>query len=166
MWRVFELLADFTIQPKSGIIFLPSCTRGSVQMTDPNLAYQVSLYMTHAREMLQVAQANFEDGFYGSAINRAYYAIFYAASALLLIRGESRSKHSGVIATFRKLFVKTGFIEPEYSDIYGMVMDARLDSDYDMVYEPDEPATQKILVDAQRFVERVQAQLTTEEFNV
>jgi uncharacterized protein (UPF0332 family) len=135
-------------------------------MADPNLDYQVSLYMTHAREMIQVAHTNFEDGFYGSAINRAYYAIFYAASALLLIRGESKSKHSGVISTFRQLFVKTGIIEPEYSDIYGTVMDARLDSDYDMIYEPDEPATQKILTDAQRFVGRVRDQLTTEGFNV
>ena len=107
-------------------------------MTDPNLKYQVSLYVTHAREMLQVAQANFENSFYGSAINRAYYAIFYAASALLLLQGESQSKHSGVISMFRKLFVKTGLIETEYSDIYGAVMDARLDSDYDMVYEADE----------------------------
>ena len=117
-------------------------------MTDPNLKYQVSLYMTHAQEMLQVAQANFEDGFYGSAINRIYYAIFYAASALLLTQGETQSKHSGVISTFRKLFIKTGLIETEYSDIYGVVMDARLDSDYDMIYEPDEPSTRKLMAEA------------------
>jgi len=131
-------------------------------MTDPNLKYQVSLYMTHVQEMLQVAQANFEDGFYGSAINRAYYAIFYAASALLLTRGESQSKHSSVISTFRKLFIKTGLVEIEYSDIYGAVMDARLDSDYDMVYEPDEPTTQKLMADVQRFIERIRLYLATE----
>ncbi|MCP4610658.1 MAG: HEPN domain-containing protein [Planctomycetes bacterium] len=116
--------------------------------------------------MLQVAQANLEDNFYGSAINRVYYAIFYAASALLLTKGESRSKHSGVISAFRKIFIKTGVIEVEYSDIYGKVMDARVDSDYDMVYEPDENATKKLLSDAQRFVDRAVTYLAAAGFKV
>ncbi len=135
-------------------------------MIDSNLEYQVSLYIAHTREMLQVAQANLEDNFYGSAINRVYYAIFYAASALLLTKGESRSKHSGVISAFRKIFIKTGVIEVEYSDIYGKVMDARVDSDYDMVYEPDENATKKLLSDAQRFVDRAVTYLAAAGFKV
>lgn len=135
-------------------------------MVDPNLEYQVSLYIGRAREMLQVAQANLEDGFYGSAINRAYYAIFYAASALLLTKGETKSKHSGVISTFRRLFIKTGLIETEYSDIYGTVMDARMDSDYDMVYEAEENTARKLLSDAQRFVNRALMHLAKEGIKV
>lgn len=92
--------------------------------------YQLELYLSHAREALQAARLNMEHGFYSTAINRAYYAIFYAASALLLAHGLVRGKHRGVIAAFREHFVKPGLIEPEYSDIYGAVMDARMDSDY------------------------------------
>ncbi len=45
--------------------------------------YEVALYVENAREMLEVAAHNLADGFCGSAINRAYCAIFYAANALL-----------------------------------------------------------------------------------
>jgi len=40
-----------------------------------------------------------------TAVNRAYYAIFYAANALLCSRRLERSKHSGVLAAFRQHFV-------------------------------------------------------------
>ena len=81
--------------------------------------HQIELYLDHAKKALQAAASNIEHGFYATAINRAYYSIFYAASALLLSKGLARSKHTGVIAAFREHFVKPGLIEAEYSDIYG-----------------------------------------------
>ena len=65
---------------------------------------EIGLYLQHAQEMLVVAAHNMADGFPGSAVNRAYYAVFYAASALLVTQGLARSKHSGVIAAFRQHF--------------------------------------------------------------
>jgi uncharacterized protein (UPF0332 family) len=44
---------------------------------------EVALFVDHAHQMLLVAARNLDDGFYASAVNRAYYAIFYAANALL-----------------------------------------------------------------------------------
>ena len=118
--------------------------------------HQLELYLMHAQESLQSAELNMEHAFYGAAINRAYYAIFYATSALLLAHGLVRGKHTGVIAAFREYFVKPGLIEPEYSDIYGAVMDARMDSDYEMVFEADRDVAQKAIFDARRFVERIE----------
>ncbi len=48
---------------------------------------EVGLYMEHAQKMLEVAAHNIAGGFFGSAINRSYYAVFYAANALLATRG-------------------------------------------------------------------------------
>jgi uncharacterized protein (UPF0332 family) len=124
---------------------------------------EVALYVEHAQQMLQVADHNLADGFYASAINRAYYAIFYAANALLATKGLSRSKHSAVIATFRQHFVKPGLIEDEYSDIYGRVMDDRHKADYDIVESTVDPArAQTDLEDARRFAERVEHHLKQE----
>ena len=94
--------------------------------------HEVGLYMDHAREMLEAAAHNIAGGFYGSGVNRAYYAIFYAANALLLTRGITRSKHLGVIAAFRQYLIKPGYIEGEYGEIYGRVMDDRHLCDYDV----------------------------------
>jgi len=123
---------------------------------------EVALYVEHAQQMLQVADHNLADGFYASAINRAYYAIFYAANALLTTKGLSRSKHSAVIATFRQHFIKPGLIEDEYSDTYGRVMANRHVSDYEiqLTIEPD--VAQDDLQDARRFVERVERHLRQE----
>jgi uncharacterized protein (UPF0332 family) len=43
------------------------------------------------------------------AVNRAYYAIFYAALAILLTKDLGSSKHSGVLSLFDREFVKTMF---------------------------------------------------------
>ena len=116
---------------------------------------EVNLYMDRAHEMLDAAAHNIAGSFYGSGINRAYYAIFYSANALLLTRGISRSKHSGVIAAFRQYFVRSGLIESEYGDVYGRVMDDRHLSDYDVEVSIDPERARADLADAQRFVERV-----------
>lgn len=132
---------------------------------------EVVLYIRHAHQMLEVAAHNLADGFYGSAVNRAYYTIFYTANApsewrflksdeaLLATKGLSRSKHSGVIAAFRQHFVKSGSIETKYGNIYGRVMDDRHTSDYDVgaAIEPDRASTD--LQDARRFVHRVERYL-------
>jgi uncharacterized protein len=119
----------------------------------------VKLHMEAAHEALAAGQYTLDGGFYGVAVSRGYYACFYAASALLLTRDITRSKHSGVLASFRQHFVKSGIIEPEYSDIYGEAFATRHVSDYDMtgVLEPAEAA--KTLVNARKFVTRIEAYL-------
>jgi len=57
---------------------------------------EVQLYLDRARQDVQAAQSNLDQGFYGVAVSRAYYAMFYSVSALLASKGISRSKHSGV----------------------------------------------------------------------
>ena len=123
---------------------------------------EVHLYLEHAQEMLQVAALNLAEGYDGSAINRAYYAIFYAASALLVTQGLARSKHSGVVAAFREHFVKSGFIEAEYSRIYGRVMDNRRVTDYEIELPIDAGVAERDLEDARRFLERAEQFLRQE----
>jgi uncharacterized protein (UPF0332 family) len=120
-----------------------------------NRRYQIQMYLQQARRALESAASSVEHGFYATAVNRAYYAIFYAASGLLLTKGISRSKHAGVVSAFREHFVKSGLIEVEYSDLYGDAMDARVGSDYDVTFESDPVTAQERLADARRFVGRV-----------
>ncbi len=45
---------------------------------------------------------------------RAYYAMFYVAEALLSALGESFRSHGAVIAAFGRLYAKTGKIDAKY----------------------------------------------------
>lgn len=124
--------------------------------------HEVKLYMRHADKMLQVAEHNVTQGFYSTAVNRAYYAVFYAANSLLSTQRLSRSKHSGVIAAFRQHFVKSGLIEAKYSRMYGQLMDDRSGADYEL--ETDiEPEQAIVDVEhAHQFVGRIRQYLQEE----
>jgi uncharacterized protein (UPF0332 family) len=123
--------------------------------TDANEREEILLYIERARHMLQVATHNLDAGFFETAVNRAYYAIFYAASALLASQKLARGKHSGVISAFRERFVKPGIIEVEYSRIYGRVMDDRHLGDYEIGRALTPEEVRRDVEDARRFVSRV-----------
>ncbi len=114
------------------------------------------LYLEYARRDLRAARSNLNMGYFHVVVSRAYYAMLYAASALLSSKGITRSKHSGVLSAFGEYYVKTGLIEPEYAKMIGRAFDSRLDSDYDVVYQVDQSTAEEILRDAQRFVDRVE----------
>jgi len=120
---------------------------------------EVQLYLDRAHQDLRAAESNLQQGFHGVAVTRAYYAMFYAASALLASKEISRSKHSGVHSAFGEHFVKAGLIETEYAKMLGHAFDSRLDSDYDVTFSTERTLAEGILHDAQRFVERVERYL-------
>jgi len=68
---------------------------------------QVIRYLARARQALAAGELALAHDDYITTINRAYYATFYAANAILSTQGLERSKHSGVIAAFRQQFVKS-----------------------------------------------------------
>lgn len=117
------------------------------------------LYLNRAYQDLQAVQGILGQGSYAIAISRAYYAMFYAASALLASKGISRSKHSGVISAFNEYFVKTGLIEAEYARMLAHAFNARLGSDYDVTSDVDKDSAEAVIQDAHRFVDRAEAYL-------
>lgn len=87
--------------------------------------------MRKAREALQAAQVLCDNGLFDFAAGRAYYAMFYAAQALLLERGLAFSKHRSTIAAFGQHFVKTGLLEPQLHRYLRQAFDKRIVGDYD-----------------------------------
>jgi len=114
------------------------------------------LYLENARRDLHAAESNLQIGYYHITISRAYYAMFYAANALLSSKGIVRSKHSGVLSAFGEYFVKTGLIEPDYAQMLGFAFDSRIDSDYDLAFIAERTVGKEILENAGRFVERIE----------
>ena len=109
---------------------------------------EIYLHIENAEEMLEAAQVMLNNDFYTSVVNRAYYSVFYAANAMLLTKGLSRKKHSGVISLFRKEFVKTNLLPIEYSEIYGRIMSNRQASDYELASPITPEVAQESLDDA------------------
>lgn len=81
-------------------------------------------------ESLRAAELLFESGLHGFAASRAYYAMFYAAEALLLSKAHSFSTHQGVIAAFGKHFAKPRLIDPVFHQYLAEAFENRQVGDY------------------------------------
>jgi len=125
---------------------------------------EVTLYIENAEEALSVAQLNLDNDFYAAAINRAYYAVFYAANALLATLKLARSKHSGVLSAFRQHFIKTELLPSELSEIYGLVMDDRHEGDYEIIAATSKEDADTDLQQARHFVDEVKVWLRREKW--
>ena len=123
-------------------------------MPDPKDNFR--LYMENAQEMLEVARLNLNNDYYGSVCNRAYFAVFYAASALLFSKGMSFGKHSAIISAFRQHFIKTGEFDVKWSGIYQRIMSHRQSGDYDINVRVEKEQAVDDLKGAQAFVEEVE----------
>ncbi|NJE48881.1 HEPN domain-containing protein [Thermococcus sp. 9N3] len=120
---------------------------------------EVEILLNDAHESLEAARVLLENGFYRDAISRAYYAMFYAASALLRAKGVVTKSHRGVIAKFGLEFVNTGIVEKYYAKALSLAETSRERADYDPTYRPSEEEAESIIEDAERFIERVEKAL-------
>lgn len=104
----------------------------------------VSGLMARADRELAAAELLAAGGFEAQAISRAYYGAFYAAEAALLQLGETRSKHSGVVAAFVRLVVQPGGIEADAGRLLRSLFDRRAQADDSEDQVPSAEATTAI----------------------
>ena len=71
------------------------------------------------------ARREFEADSLSFAMNRLYYAAFYAVSALLMAHKLSFKKHSGVRAAFHQRFIKTGLVDRKWGRLYDQLFEDR-----------------------------------------
>ena len=86
--------------------------------------------LQRAQTSIKAAKDMIEKEYYDIAASRAYYAAFYAASALLLKEDIDTTKHSGVIASIHRLFVKEGKLDKEQGRNLQWLFDLRGVGDY------------------------------------
>ena len=90
----------------------------------------VRYWWAQAEASLESAQREFIAGAYSFSVNRLYYALFYAASAALLDRQLSFTKHTGVRSAFHREFIKSGLLEIEWGKFYDKLFEDRQEGDY------------------------------------
>ena len=120
-------------------------------------------WMAKAHSSLAAAKKLLEESLFAESISRSYYAMFYAAKALLLLDGIDVSKHSAVTAAFGREYVKTGEIDPRY---HRMLLDGfewRQKSDYDVYWLATREAAEKCHQDAEAFVAQAEKSLMGDE---
>ena len=117
-----------------------------------------------ALRTLQAANFLARQGFHEDTMSRAYYAILHAARAALEVCDVTTRSHSGVRRMFGLHLIRSGAIEPEWSEHLGESLDERLAADYDVgiSYSPDQ-ATEEC-ERAQDFLARIRRYLLANGF--
>ena len=85
----------------------------------------VQYRLDRAKETLDEAVVLLQSGHINTYVNRLYYACFYAVSALLLAKGLSSARHSGVRALFHQHIVKPGLLSVSLGQMYDKFFDNR-----------------------------------------
>ena len=112
----------------------------------------VAHWMRKADEAISAAYREHHAGDLALAINRIYYACFYAASAVLLAGGETFVKHSGVRSAVHQHLVKTGKIPGELGEFYDRAFDDRMEVDYQVTPSPEPGEVLSQIQEAEQFV--------------
>lgn len=98
--------------------------------TEEQCAEVVRYWWSKGEESLASARRELEAGVFSFAMNRIYYAAFYAVSAALLERRSSFKKHTGVRAAFHREFIKTGHLDIAWGKFYDRLFEDRQEGDY------------------------------------
>jgi len=122
---------------------------------------EVKANIERAEQAVDAARKLASDGYYDFAASRAYYAVFYAASALLLNEGLEFRKHSGVIAAIHQRFIKTGRLEKEYGKNLNWLFELRSIGDYGVTVHVPKSDVEKAINAAMNFLQKVRSILKT-----
>lgn len=121
-------------------------------MNEADAAILIANNIRKAEDSLIQAEALIGIDQYFGVVNRGYYAMFYAASAILLTKGMGSSKHSGVLSMLDKEFVNKGLIPSHWSRMLRNAFNLRSWGDYDTQGDVSAAQARKILEDGNNFV--------------
>lgn len=112
-------------------------------------------WINKAKSALLAAEKLQESGLLSESIARAYYAMFYAAKALLCQDNISANKHSTVISAFGKHYAKTKKLPPELHRQLITAFEERSEADYNVSWEATEDLVSQRLDEARLFVDKI-----------
>lgn len=108
-----------------------------------------------AKDMIHESEEVIKLGFLNSAVNRLYYACYYAVNALLVKENINAHTHSGVKQMFGLHFIATNKISKESGRFYSQIFNERIASDYDDFISFDAETVNALLKMSQDFIQEI-----------
>ena len=115
----------------------------------------VEYRIERAYATMQEAAVMTEKEFYNAAVNRLYYACYYATEALLLKHKIEAKSHAGVKAMLGLHFVSKGLVPISIGKILSTLYEKRQSGDYDDFIYCDKEMTDDLTIQAQTFIDHI-----------
>lgn len=130
-------------------------------LTDEQRVDIVKYRLENAFKTLSEVESHRENGFYNTAVNRMYYACYYAARAILTAYKIEAKSHEGVRQQLGLNFVLTGKISQEQGRFYSRLFSKRTTGDYDDFINHTLETVDELYPQAQAFVNTIADLLNT-----
>jgi len=111
--------------------------------------------MEKAEESYQAAELLVANGQWNAAVNRLYYAAYYAISGLLAKSGIESKTHAGVKTQFLLHYVKTALIDMNMGKLYADLFDWRQKGDYGDFFDFSEEDVRPLMVPVRALIDAV-----------
>jgi uncharacterized protein (UPF0332 family) len=105
------------------------------------------------------ADSLIKNEFYNAAVNRLYYACYYAVIALLVNNKITAQTHQGVKQMFSLHFVLPNKIEQRFSIFYSRLFSCRITGDYDDFVKYDKEMLDSIRPNTEKFINVIETLL-------
>jgi uncharacterized protein (UPF0332 family) len=121
--------------------------------TESYIRYRIE----RAWDTLDDARLLAANGKWNSAINRLYYAAYYAVIALLLRNGFKPGTHNGAKTSFTQHFIKTGVIDKESGTVYAQLFTWRQKGDYDDLFDFNESKVMPLFDPVEQLIKKIES---------
>jgi len=93
---------------------------------------------------------------WNSAINRLYYAAYYAVIALLLKHELKPGTHNGAKTNFTEHFIKPRKIDKKYGKLYAQLFTWRQKGDYDDLFDFEEDQVSQYFEPVEQLIQLIE----------
>src|SRR6266487_6632867 len=128
-------------------------------MTEQQRKDIIKYRIRKARETFNEVEVLIENEFWNTAVNRIYYACFYAVTALLIKNGLNTQTHAGTRQMFGLHFVKTAIIAKESGNFYTDIFDLRQTGDYEDFFDFNKATVLDLIEPANKLITDIETLL-------
>lgn len=111
--------------------------------------------LERAEETMREVSILAKESHFNAAVNRLYYACYYAASALMVANEISASSHAGVKTMLGMNFVSKGLLSIEQGKTFSRLFEIRHSGDYDDFVYCDQEMIDEYTPKAQEFINSI-----------
>ena len=115
----------------------------------------VQLELERAERMTNEFSIYIDNQLWNTLVNRMYYAVFHAATALLIQKGLYARTHQGVYALLSQHFIKDGILSQDEGRLFSRLATMREKGDYNCYIDATEEELQPLIEPTKAFINHI-----------
>jgi len=132
-------------------------------MKQDDIKVLIKYRINRAKETLLEVENLIKLGYFNTAVNRIYYACYYAVRALIIKKQLFAKTHEGVRQIFGLHYVKPGLISKEHGKYFSDIFDRRQTGDYDDFVVYKKKTVEELYKPAQDFINAIEKLIESED---